>query len=195
MRRGGVALAVLWVALGVPVACAREPMDDGAAGVAPESAPTAAPAESPAGRDWTVGPRGAGPVRIGMTRDELRASLGVEPAALGPAGECAYVVPAGAPAGLAVMIVDGRVVRIDVDRDSVARTAIGVRPGLPEARARELLGPQTEVTPHKYVDGGRYLTAPSGEGDTWWVVSTDGNAVTDLQVGVMPQVRWVEGCS
>lgn len=142
-----------------------------------------------------VGPRGAGPVRIGMTVEELRAALGGGLDPLGPAGECEYVVPKGAPKGLTVMVVDGRVVRLDVARGSAVVTSVGVRSGDREKRVKKLLGAATEVTPHKYVDGGHYMSAPTGVDETWWVVETDGRKATDVRVGLMPQVRWVEGCS
>ena len=158
----------------------------------PPSASPEATAEPGEGAGWTLGPQGAGPVRFGMSVEELRAAVEVEP--LGPAGECAYVVPKGAPDGLAFMVVDGRVVRADIRRGSGVPATIGVRTGDDEARALERLGPATEVRPHKYVEG-HYLTAPTGEGETWWVVETDRGTVTDLRAGLMPQVRWVEGCS
>ena len=39
------------------------------------------------------------------------------------------------------------------------------------------------------------MSAPTGVDETWWVVETDGRRATEVRVGVMPQVRWVEGCS
>ena len=168
------------------------PIPSAAATALPDAA-TPSPTAPTDGFDWTLGPRGAGPVRFGMTLDELRAAVG-EPDSLGPPGECAYVVPEGAPDGLAFMVVAGRVVRADVRRGSGVPTTIGVRSGDREERALELLGGETEVTPHKYVEG-HYLTAATGVGETWWVVATDGGTVTDVRAGLMPQVRWVEGCS
>jgi hypothetical protein len=162
------------------------------ASTTPAAGATPDPAPSP---DWTLTAHGAGPVRFGMTAAELRAALGgaVEP--LGPPGDCSYVVPNGAPEGLAFMIFEGRVVRADLRRGSAAATAVGVRSGDSMERARELLGPDTEVTPHKYVEGGHYLTAPGGDPGTWWVAETDGERVTDVRAGLQPQVRWIEGCS
>ena len=72
--------------------------------------------------------------------------------------------------------------------------ALGLAAGDSEERALEVLGSATEVSPHKYVEG-HYLTVATGEGETFWVVATDQGTVTDLRAGLMPQVRWVEGCS
>ncbi len=182
-------------------ACGRAPTSQGPLATpsvpAVESSPRAAPSRAnnrgAAADPWMVGPRGAGPVRIGMTMEELRAALGLERG--GPAGECESLTPSGAPKGLTVMVADGRVVRLDVARGSAASTSVGVHPGDREKRVRKLLGPAIEVTPHKYVDGGHYMAAPTGADETWWVVETDGRRATAVRVGVLPQVRWVEGCS
>jgi hypothetical protein len=157
-------------------------------------APAATPATSPSPAAWVLGPKGAGPVRFGMTLAEARAAVpgGIE--TLGPEGPCSYVVPAGAPEGLAFMVVDDTVVRADIRRDSGVANTLGVESGDSEAEAQRLLGPSTEVTPHKYVDG-HYLTAPTGVPELWWVVATDQGVVTDVRAGRKPQVLWVEGCS
>ena len=201
MRISVLALALLAGPL-VFAGCGREPTSE-----APVATPSAPAAEStpraarsrannrPAAADpWMVGPQGAGPVRIGMTMEALRSALGLERG--GPAGECEYVTPTGAPKGLTVMVAEGRVVRLDIARDSAASTSVGVHPGDREKRVRKLLGPSIDVTPHKYVEGGHYMTAPtSADETTWWVVETDGRRATAVRMGVKPQVDWVEGCS
>ena len=186
----------------IVTACGREPTSEGpvATPSAPAAESTPRPARSrandrtAAADPWMVGPQGAGPVRIGMTMEQLRAALGLERG--GPAGECEYVTPTGAPKGLTVMVADGHVVRLDVAQDSAASTSVGVHPGDREKRVRKLLGPDIEVTPHKYVEGGHYMSAPTDANETtWWVVETDGRRVTAVRMGVKPQVDWVEGCS
>ena len=200
MRISVLALAFLAGPL-VLAGCGREPTSG-----APVATPSATAAESSpraarsrgnnrtaAADPWMVGPQGAGPVRIGMTAEELRAALGLERS---PAGECEYVTPTGAPKGLTVMVADGHVVRLDVARDSAASTSVGVHPGDREKRVRKLLGPDIDVTPHKYVEGGHYMAAPTDANETtWWVVETDGRRVTAVRMGMKPQVDWVEGCS
>ena len=104
--------------------------------------------------------------------------------------ECVYAkVPAAA--GLLVMLVDGKVVRIDVIDKAVA-TAAGARVGDTEARIRELY-PGLRAEPHKYTDG-HYLVVDTMPRPS--VGIRDGRrACNRYRAGVIPQVDWVEGCS
>ena len=153
---------------------------------------------APAGADpadWAVSARGAGPVRIGMRVAELAPSLNasVDTAAIGE--ECAYLSVAGAPDGVEVMVVGGRVVRIDVHGGATPTTE-GARIGDPEARIRALY-PGLRERPHEYT-AGRYLIAlPGAPGDTLHrlVFETDGERVTRFRGGLFPPVEYVEGCS
>jgi hypothetical protein len=184
-------------AAGEPSGPDNQAVDPGSAGNGGASSTPAAGAsdDEAAVRAWTLGPRGAGPLRFGMTVDEARAAVPGGLEQLGPEqGSCIYVVPVGAPEGLAFMVVDGVVRRADIGEGYDVPTTLGVTPGDTEAQARAALGDQVEATPHKYVEG-LYLTARSGEGETWWVVSTSAGTVTEIRAGLMPQVRWVEGCS
>jgi hypothetical protein len=58
-----------------------------------------------------------------------------------------------------------------------------------------LYAPAVHREPHKYVDGS-YLIVPSARDSTRQLVfETDGRVVTALRAGMLPMVRWVEGCS
>jgi hypothetical protein len=109
---------------------------------------------------------------------------------------CRYAVSGRAPAGVAFMVVDGRVARVDVDSGAAA-TAEGARVGDSEERVRALYAGRVAVTPHKYTDG-HYLTvrpaAPADSGHRL-VFETDGKRVTEYRAGQLPAVEWVEGCS
>jgi hypothetical protein len=145
-----------------------------------ETAATAEPAE------WVVRDTGAGPIRIGMTADELRPHV----EALGQLEGCVYAKAPAAP-GLLVMLFAGKVVRVDVITEGLA-TAAGVRVGDTEERVRELY-PELRVEPHKYTDG-HYLVV-DGDAGRRLVFETDGARVTRYRAGAIPQVDWVEGCS
>jgi hypothetical protein len=141
---------------------------------------TAEPAE------WVVSDTGAGPIRIGMTADELRPHVET----LGQLEGCVYAKVPAAP-GLLVMLFGGKVVRVDVIMEGLA-TAAGARVGDTEPRVRELY-PELMVEPHKYTDG-HYLVVDANSGRRL-VFETDGARVTRYRAGAIPQVDWVEGCS
>lgn len=93
------------------------------------------------------------------------------------------------------MIVDGRVVRIEV-KDSLVATDRGARVGDGEARIDSLYRGMVTVEPHKYTDG-HYLVVTPAAADSGLrlIFETDGSRVTEFRVGRLPEVAWVEGCS
>lgn len=154
--------------------------------------PTTGPAS-----DSTAHARGFGPVRAGMTVAEAERALGTPLVLLGPKMEpCHYVVSEGRP-GIAFMIIDGRVARIDVRQGSTIRTTEGAGIGDNEERIRALYAGRVEVEPHKYVDGHYLIVRPAAPQDSLYrmVFETDGKRVTRYRTGRLPEVRWIEGCS
>ena len=98
--------------------------------------------------------------------------------------------------GVGLMVVDGRVVRADVDSAAPA-TDRGARVGDTEARVRELHGAVRSM-PHKYGNGKYLVALPLAPADTLHrlVFETDSaGTVTTMRGGLYPQVEWVEGCS
>jgi hypothetical protein len=155
-----------------------------------------------AGTAWQVSERGAGPVLVDMSLDELRQALGgdvrVEGANAGPEA-CVYAQSPALPAGVRVMLVGPRVVRVEVDSGATASSA-GVRIGDTEARVREAYaGREIRVQPHKYTAGSYLIVLPNAPGDTLprLVFETDSatGAVTRFRGGIFPPVEYVEGCS
>jgi hypothetical protein len=145
-----------------------------------------APGETAQPAEWVVSDTGAGPIRVGMTADELRPHVET----LGQLEGCVYAKVPAAP-GLLVMVFGGKVVRLDVIAAGLAMEA-GARVGDTEQRVRELY-PGVQVEPHKYTDG-HYLVVDGNAGRRL-VFETDGARVTRYRVGAIPQVDWVEGCS
>ena len=140
---------------------------------------------------------GLGPVQIGMQLSEaVNMGLLSENPNLKP--ECDYVFPAvgsGIPEGVSVMVVRGRVARIDVDTGSVT-TDEGAKLGDTEDRLRSLYGDDARETPHKYIEKGHYFTVlgDSASAGKAIVFETDGRQVTMFRAGRIPEVQWVEAC-
>lgn len=142
---------------------------------------------------WAVSETGTGPVEIGMTVAEASQALGVELTDVESGDSCHYVKPQSGPSGISLMVVDGRIARVDVDDPSIV-TSVGAQVGDSEERIRMLYMNQVEVTPHKYTDG-HYLTVIPTNNQGRIIFETDGEKVTRFRAGKMPEVEWVEGCS
>ena len=163
---------------------------------------TSGDSANPAGRDTvsalTLSEEGLGPVQIGMQLSEA-VNMGVlsENPDLKP--ECDYVFPAvgaGIPEGVSVMVVRGRIARIDVDTGAVT-TDEGAKLGDTEQRLRSLYGEDLRETPHKYIEKGHYFTVmgDSASAGKALVFETDGQQVTMIRGGRLPEVGWEEACS
>jgi hypothetical protein len=144
-----------------------------------------------------VAPNAYGPLRVGMTVAQAANTLGGGFAApAGYSGGCGYAVLVKAPAGLAVMLQDGRIARFEV-RSGEIPTAAGARIGDSESRIKSLYGTALAVTPHKYVQGGHYLiVTPPAQADSGFrtIFETDGRKVTEFRAGKSPEVDQVERC-
>lgn len=140
---------------------------------------------------------GLGPVLIGMQLSEaVNMGLLSENPNLKP--ECDYVFPAvgaGIPEGVSVMVVRGRIARIDVDTGAVTSVE-GAKLGDSEDRLRSLYGDDAKTTPHKYIEKGHYFTVlgDSASAGKALVFETDGQQVTMFRAGRLPEVSWVESC-
>jgi hypothetical protein len=184
MHRTGFALLIL------TVACDRNqsrPASDTPGNVTP--APAAVIAEP-------VTERGIGPLRAGMTLAEARSALGTLDVRAGADTlRCDYVHSRNLPSGVSVMVVEGKVARIDVKTREVP-TAEGARVGDPEQRVLSLYGKRASVGPHKYTDG-HYLTVKPTTADTTHLIifETNADTVTYYRAGRVPYVQYVEGCS
>jgi hypothetical protein len=145
----------------------------------------------------TLDLRGLGPVRIGMTPAEATAAAGIAITAPTDSPECTYAKVEGGPAGVDFMLVGGRIVRVDVHNGSAVKTRSGAGIGDTEAQVKAIY-PGIEVSAHKYVPAGHYLTlVPTSAADQDYrvVFATDGSQVTAFHSGQLPEVRYIEGCS
>ena len=185
--------AVVLVAL--QTGCGRSAQDEPVANQ-PESTETVVIPPPP--RPLTIDFNGYGPARVGMSKAEAEQALGdtIDVGPSPPGASCAYAT-ARHHGGVAFMLIDGRIARVDARADSV-RTEEGAGVGDPEQRIYYLYGGYVERQPHHYVDEGHYLIVrpPPGSDDTRRLIfETDGKVVTIFRAGRMPEVEWIEGCS
>jgi len=112
-----------------------------------------------------------------------------------PAGECWYLRFQGAASDFDLMIIDGRVVRIELRGKSQLHTLSGAHIGSSEAELQKLYGGRLRVQPHKYDPDGHTLTYQSGEGGFGLRFETSAGKVTAIQSGPWEHLHYVEGCS
>jgi hypothetical protein len=141
---------------------------------------------------------GLGPIQVGMTLAEA-VNMGVLNENPNMKKECDFVFPAvgaGVPDNVGVMIVRGKVARIDVDTGSVT-TEDGAKIGDTEEKIKSIYDGDVQVEPHKYVTGGHYMIVmgDSASAGKAIVFETNGKTVTNFRAGRLPEVKWVEGCS
>jgi hypothetical protein len=142
----------------------------------------------------TVTEYGIGPIRAGMTVEQVAQAMGGGfGAPKGGTAGCTYAVLVKAPPGLAVMLQDGKVARVEV-RSGTIPTAAGARIGDSEARIKTLYPDRVTTTPHKYVAGGHYLTVTPADAKYRIVFETDGKKVKTFRAGRVPEVEQVERC-
>ena len=140
---------------------------------------------------------GLGQIQIGMTLTEA-VNLGLLSENPNMKPECDYVFPAvgaGIPEGVSMMVVRGKIARIDVDTGAVT-TDEGAKIGDSEDRVKGIYGDDLKIQPHKYIERGHYLIVPgdSASAGKEIVFETDGDHVTMFRSGRLPEVEWVEGC-
>lgn len=153
---------------------------------------------------------GIGPIRVGMTLAQASAALG-RPVTANREGAqmndvCTYADVAALPSGLAFMLSRAkasdpwRIVRVDVEKDSRIATVSGIRIGATEADVRQAYSASGRTgtlksSPHKYVEGGHYLTYDDdGAGGHLLLFETDGQKVTAFRSGQEEPVNYVESC-
>jgi hypothetical protein len=148
--------------------------------------------------DLALNEDGLGQIQIGMDlSDAVNMGLLNENPTMKKACDFVYpAVGAGIPDGVAVMIVNGKVARIDIDTGSVT-TEDGAKIGDTEDRLKSIYNGDLQVEPHKYIEGGHYMTVlgDSTSAGKAIVFETDGKTVTSFRSGRLPEVKWIEGCS
>ena len=195
----GLSLTACKPASEAPVAAAS----DAPASTPAQEAPPAPVAESVPTPDAPTDTQatfvGYGDMKLGSTVDEAKAAWGGElNGKPSEGGTCYYLTPkwVKTPSDFAFMAEDGKFVRYDVGTDKEAAPG-GGKVGMTTEELQKLYNNALQSSPHKYVEGGRYLSvAASGVAPSKLVFETDAaGKVTAWRVGLTPQVDYVEGCS
>ncbi|WOD38129.1 hypothetical protein [Nodosilinea sp. E11] len=141
---------------------------------------------------------GLGPIRIGMQLDDLRAK-GLIPVTMADAsnGECEYyrIQDHGEPIGL--MVINDKVLRVDVWPGSLTTTRSGIRIGSTERDLVRVYGQQLEATANPVTLGKTVIFTPKDPGEDVFrlVFETDDQGrVLQFRAGQFPSVTWAEGC-
>jgi hypothetical protein len=153
----------------------------------------AAPASGP-----VLTPLGVGHLRVGMTLAQARAASGrriVDSPEITTG--CRY---ASVPSlRVALMLLHGRIARIDVGRGSPVHALGGIRRGDTEADVRAFFGPKVVETQHAYVPAGSYLTVGwrSGRYAKRGIrfETNENGTVTSIYAGRHDPIRYIEGCA
>lgn len=166
---------------------------------APAPTPAADDTAAPAGPVSQASFLGYGDMKLGSTVDEARAAWGGELNGAPMEGTtCHYLWPKWItrPADFAFMMEDGRFVRYDVGTDKETAPG-GGKVGMSVEELQKLYGGALKASPHKYTQGGQYLSMDAGDvAPTRLVFEVDAaGKVTSWRVGLSPQVEYVEGCS
>ena len=145
--------------------------------------------------EWVVRFDGTGPVKIGMNLSELNSALHekfVMPQDK-EEQECFYVEQPKHP-GVAFMIEEGHVTRVDVNRPGIS-TAEGIKVGDFEARAMRVYGNKLKIEPHYYTaPEGHYLTVLSDNQRYGIRFETDEGKIVSFYAGQRQAITYVEGC-
>jgi hypothetical protein len=149
------------------------------------------PADSDA---WVLRSDGIGPVQVGMDLAQLNSALRASfPKPADRESQTCFYVEVPRHAGVRIMLLDGRVARVDVV-NTLTRTAKGIRNGDAEAYARKVYGEKLMVSPHKYEPNGHYLTVHSADGEFGTRFETKAGKIVRCYAGIVRAIELVEGC-
>jgi hypothetical protein len=200
-------LAALAVVLAACTPAAETPAPDTAA---VETSSSEAPPPSTTPASDTLTPQGWGPLRIGMTRDEVTTALGPDanPDAVGgPDPEaCDEFRPAGAPEGILVMIEEGKLTRVSLIEMSPLKSDRGLGLGDTADAVKTAYGAAALASPHKYQDApAEYITVWEGgppadpyvrdDAARGLVYEIDGTGKVGAIRAGGPSIQYVEGCA
>ena len=145
---------------------------------------------------WCLGMGGLGPIRAGM-RWEQALPLADWPGMEGrkQSTGCWYMRYDGGKSDFDLMIIDGKVARIELRGTSTLRTLAGAHLGTTEEELTKMYGARLDVQPHKYDEHGHTLTLRSSGGDYGLRFETSRGKVTAIQAGPWEHLNYVEGCS
>ena len=144
--------------------------------------------------------RGIAPIMVGMTVSEAMRASGQKLINQGEGGggpSCRYYKIKELK-GIAFMVTNGRIARVDVTDNSKITTLSGAKIGDSESKIKSLYPNQIKVEAHEYDPQGHYLIiVPKDSQDKNYriIFETDGKKVTRWRSGKLPEVQFIEGCA
>jgi hypothetical protein len=155
----------------------------------------AAAATSSAAARWCLGYAGLGPIRAGLTVDQVLTLADWPGIARKSHAEPCWVMPyRGGASDFSLLIIEGRVARLEIKGASTLTTLSGARVGMSEADLKALYGPALDSQPHKYDEKGRVFTLRSSSGEFGLRFETSAGKVTVMHAGPWDHLHYVEGC-
>ena len=140
---------------------------------------------------------GVGPIRIGMNEYQLEQALQRRLPETQDSDEdsCRQVEAGPRWPGTSVMLLDGRVARIDVTTRGIP-TLSGAAVGDLVSKVFSIYGNRLRTSAHDFGsgEGMEYLTMYSGDHHYGIRFETDGERVTEYYVGTSEAVQFIEGC-
>ena len=148
---------------------------------------------------WALTPAGWGPVRIGMSRDQVAKALKVELQgdAFDNQGSCIELFAANDELkGAYFMFQDGKLSRISVAGASKIATPRGVHVGSSAEEVRSLYGDKLQAEPNHYLDlPAEYLTYWLKPGKSGVRFETDTQREVQIIHAGDDSIELVEGCA
>ena len=146
--------------------------------------------------DWRATMGGLGPIRIGMSEAALERALRTRLPETQDAeeDECRQVEAGPDFPGTSVMLLNGRVARIDVSERGFF-TLSGAAVGDSQASVQRRYGRRIHTSTHADgVDDSKFLTMLSSDRSLGIRFETDGERITSYYVGTARAVQFPEGC-
>ncbi len=149
--------------------------------------------------DDVVTLRALGPVTLGMTVEEAAVASGLtlsQDFGRTSTDNCYYVTAGAGLPGVAFMVVDGAVVRVEINAPSVIATRSGVRIGTSEASVREVYSNNIQQANEAVSEGQALAFVPNDEADADYRIyfAIDGGEVSSYRLGIRPAVDNLLGC-
>jgi hypothetical protein len=149
--------------------------------------------------DWKLTPAGWGPVRMGMTRDQVSKALNVELQgdAFDNEGRCIELFPASETLkGTYFMFLDGKLSRISVTDTAKIITPSGIHVGSTAEEVRTAYGAKLQAEAHQYLgQPAEYLTywlKPKASGVRF---ETDASQKVEIIHAGNSSIQLIEGCA
>ncbi|MBN4056130.1 hypothetical protein JYT20_00240 [Rhodothermus sp. AH-315-K08] len=161
-------------------------------------APAMDPELAAALQRWEVTQESVGPIRFGMSVEEAVLAAGEElQLDEDVAGtQCVYGTVASMPPGMAVMVDEGVVARVDIGWESAVRSAANIGVGSTLAEGKTAYGDDGEVRENRYEMMQLEVLRPDEAGGGYGAIfEASEDTIYTWRAGLLSQVRWSEGCN